>query len=101
IYWSESSGTSGKRKIFPITLKYREQFQRTTPPFLAGLFKEFRGFLNHKVLYFAGMHPSERSPTGVEVGFISNFNYRHIPPLLQKAYAFPADVFRDWSTFEK
>jgi hypothetical protein len=101
MYWSESSGTSGKRKVFPITPKYREQFQRTTPPYLHGLIEKFPGFLNQKVLYFAGMNPSEISPSGIDVGFISNFNYRHIPRMLQKGYGFPKEVFQSWPVFEK
>ena len=59
----------------------------------------FPGFLSKPVLYFAGLMPAEKSPAGIDVGFISNFNYRHIPKGLQKHYAFPLEVFRDWDTF--
>ncbi|MGK5090121.1 GH3 auxin-responsive promoter family protein [Bdellovibrionota bacterium FG-2] len=99
LFWSESSATSGRRKLFPITPLYREQFQRTTAPLLHSFAREFTGFLGKPVLYFAGMLPSERSPAGIDMGFISNFNYRHIPKALQKHYAFPLEVFRNWETF--
>ena len=99
LFWSESSATSGKRKLFPITELYRQQFQRTTPPMLHGFAKGFSGFLAKPVLYFAGMLPAEKSPAGIEMGFISNFNYRNVPPAIQKHYAFPLEVFRNWETF--
>ena len=100
LYWAESSGTSGKRKLFPITDLYRKQFQRTTPPMMCRIIEKFPNFLNQKVLYFAAMTPVERSPAGIEVGFLSNYNYRNIRPLMKKAYAFPTEVFKDWDTFQ-
>lgn len=101
LFWCESSGTSGKRKLFPLTETFRRQFQRTTPPLLHQFTRRFPDFLAKPVLYFAAALPAERSPAGVEVGFISNFNYRHIPGFLQKHYAFPLESFRDSETFLK
>ena len=98
-YWSVSAGSTGPRKLFPITEPYREQFQRTTPPFLHGLARAHRGLLRKPVLYFAGSMPQERSPAGVDVGFISNYNYRNIPAFLRRLYAFPVEVLRDGETF--
>lgn len=99
LFWSESAGSTGPRKLFPITRVYQRQFQTTTPPFLHGLARRFRGFLGGPVLYFAGSMPKERSPAGVPVGFISNFNYRNIPAFLRKMYAFPVEALRDGETF--
>lgn len=101
LYWSESSGSSGKRKIFPLTKSYQKQFQATTPPLIHSFVSRFPGFMRNPVLYFASTLPAEKSPAGIDVGFISNFNYRNIPPFLQKHYAFPLEVFRDSDTFFK
>jgi len=98
-FWSVSAGSTGPRKLFPITEAYRRQFQRTTPPLLHGLARRHRKMLSKPVLYFAGSMPQERSPAGVEVGFISNYNYRNVPAFLRKLYAFPVEVLRDGDTF--
>lgn len=99
LFWSESGGTTGKSKIYPITPAYKKSFQSTTPPFLHSLTQRFKNFLGKPVLYFAATLPSETSPAGVEKGFISGYNYRNIPPLLAKKYAFPLGVFRDRDFF--
>lgn len=99
LFWSESGGTTGNAKIYPITEEYKKSFQSTTPPFLHGLAARFRDFLGKPVLYFAATLPTEKSPAGIERGFISGYNYRNIPPLLAKKYAFPLSVFRDRETF--
>lgn len=99
LFWSQSAGSTGPRKLFPITRTYRRQFQSTTPPFLAGLARTHPGLLTKPVLYFAGSMPQEKSPAAVEVGFISNFNYRTVPAFLRRLYAFPVEVLRDTETF--
>jgi hypothetical protein len=99
LFWSESGGTTGKSKIYPITEEYKKSFQSTTPPFLHSLASRFSDFLSEPVLYFAATLPSEKSPAGIEKGFISGYNYRNIPPLLAKKYAFPLEVFRDRELF--
>lgn len=37
IFWSETSGTAGARKFFPITASFQKQFQRTMPPYIYSL----------------------------------------------------------------
>jgi hypothetical protein len=98
-FWSVSAGTTGPRKLFPITDHYRKQFQRTMPPFLYGLARRYRGLLRAPALYFAGAMPQEESPAGIEVGFISNYNYRNIPGFLRKHYALPVEALADGETF--
>jgi hypothetical protein len=101
LFWSVSAGSTGPRKVFPITASYRKQFQTTTPPFQYQLGRAYAGILSAPLLYFAGSTPTERSPAGIEVGFISNFNYRNVSPLVRKNYAFPSDVLRDGATFSE
>jgi hypothetical protein len=98
-FWSESAGSTGPRKVFPITGPYRAQFQSTTPPFLNALVRRYPGMLRAPILYFAGSMPKERSPAGVDVGFISNYNYRNIPGFLRRLYAFPVEALRDTEAF--
>ncbi len=101
LYWSESTGTTGPRKLFPITASYRRQFQTTTPAFLRGLTSRFPKLLSQPVLYFAATQPVERSPAGIEVGLISHFNYRTIPAFLRRLYGFPIEVLANEETFSR
>lgn len=102
IYWAESGGTSGPAKLFPLTERYRRQFQRTMGPYLHANARRFPGFGAKPVIYLASVLPQRQTSAGVDVGYISIFNYRNIPAPLRKLYAFPLDVFtnaeslREW-----
>ncbi len=99
LFWSESGGTTGKSKIYPITAAFKKSFQSITPPFVHSLCSRFPDFLSAPALYFASTLPTEKSPAGIEKGYISGYNYRNISPLLARKYAFPIEVFRDRETF--
>lgn len=100
-FWSQSAGTTGDQKLFPMTASFRRQFQRTVSPMVHGLVRRYPRFLEQPALYFAATDPRRRSETGVEIGFISNYNYRTIPTLMQSRYAFPREILRDSETFER
>lgn len=99
LLWAESAGTTKVPKRFPLTERYRRQFQRLNPPYLAGLLQRYPGFARAPVLYFAGLHPKQRTSAGIDIGYISNFNYRRVPSLLRRLYAIPPEVLRDDTTF--
>jgi len=101
LFWSQSAGTTGDQKLFPMTPSFRRQFQRTVPPMIHGFMKHYPRFLALPVLYFAATDPQQRTEAGVEVGFISNYNYRTIPAMMRSQYAFPREVFRDAATFDR
>jgi hypothetical protein len=101
LFWSQSAGTTGGQKLFPMTASFRRQFQRTVAPTIHGLLRRYPRFLEEPVLYFAATAPRDRSETGIEIGFISHYNYRTIPALLRGQYAFPTQVFRDAATFDR
>lgn len=101
LFWSESSGTTGQSKIYPITRAYQAEFQMVNGPFLYQVIKKNLSFLKHKTAYFAATHPSRKTKSGVGVGFISAYNYAHIPFLFKVKYVFPDEVFCDRQTFFK
>ena len=101
LFWSQSAGTTGARKLFPMTRSFRKQFQRTIPPMVHSLIGRYDLFLKRPVLYFAATDPQESSTAGVEIGFISNYNYRTIPGFMRSQYAFPREVLRDSATFAR
>lgn len=100
LFWAQSSGTTGYRKLFPLTRAFRAEFQRVTPPFIAHLARRFPAFLDKAFLFAVATAPEEVSPTGIEVGFISHFNYRSTPEAVRKNYAWPIEILGDSRTCE-
>lgn len=101
LLWALSGGTSGPPKYFPITMTYQKQFQQTTPPFLHHVLSKYKSFINLPVLYLASTNPTEKTKHGIDIGYISNYNYRNIPGFLKSKYVLPNEVLRDGKTFEK
>ena len=93
IFWSETSGTAGVRKFFPITASFQKQFQRTMPPYIYALTQHFPGLFKEKILYLVAVDSHRVSPAGTPLGWISNFNYRNLPSFIKRFYAMPNEVF--------
>lgn len=93
IFFAMTSGTSGPRKLIPITEAYRQSFQRPMHLFLYGLQRDHPALMDRRVLYMVGNPVTEHSPAGIPVGVISGFNYLRMPPALQRFYAVPPAVF--------
>jgi hypothetical protein len=100
LYWCESSGTTGPKKHFPITASFRDEFMRISPANVYSLASRFPGFPDRKVMYFAASAPQRRTPAGIDVGFISHFNFRNLPPNLRRTYAFPLELFSSSEVFD-
>lgn len=93
IFWSETSGTSGIRKFFPITTSFQMQFQRTMAPYIYSLTQRFPGFFKEKMLYLVAVDAHKTTPAGTPAGWISHFNYRNLPSFIKRFYAMPDEVF--------
>jgi len=101
IFWSETSGTAGARKFFPITKSFQTQFQRTMPPFIHSLTQRFKGFFQEKILYLVAVDANKVTKAGTPSGWISNFNYRNLPTFIKRFYAMPAEVFANQEVYEE
>ncbi len=101
LHWAESTGTTGKRKMLPLTPTYKKQFQSVNLPMVAGLLRRFPKFLDSKVLYLTSLGPTDRTSAGIGIGFISGYNYLNTPKLLAKAYALPPETLKDGPTYAK
>ncbi len=93
VFFAVTSGTSGTRKVIPITEDYRRSFQRPMHLFLWSLQRAHPSLFDQRVLYMVGPATIEHTPAGIPVGYISGFNYKKMPPLLQRFYAVPPEVF--------
>lgn len=99
IFWSETSGTAGVRKFFPITASFQLQFQRTMAPYIYNLTQLFSGFFKEKILYLVAVDANRTTPAGTPSGWISNFNYRHLPAFIKRFYAMPDEVFANTEVY--
>lgn len=103
IFWSETSGTAGVRKFFPITASFQTQFQRTMPPYIYTLAQHYHGLFKEKIAYLVAVDAHKLTPAGIPSGWISNFNYRNLPSFIKRFYAMPdelfdnAEVYAQWS----
>lgn len=101
IHWAESTGTTGKRKMLPLTRSYKKQFQSLNLPVVSSWLRRFPNFLNSKFLYLTSVGPTDHTPAGIGIGFISGYNYLHTPKLLARAYALPSKILSDSATYEE
>ena len=101
IFWSETSGTAGARKFFPITASFQKQFQRTMPPYIYTLTQRFKNLFKEKLVYLVAVNTNKTTPAGTPSGWISNFNYRHLPSFIKRFYAMPDEVFANDEVYEQ
>ncbi|WP_298627273.1 GH3 auxin-responsive promoter family protein [uncultured Legionella sp.] len=101
IFWSETSGTSGVRKFFPITASFQKQFQRTMPPYIYTLTQRFKNLFKEELLYLVAVNTNKTTPAGIPSGWISNFNYRNLPAFIKRFYAMPDEVFANDEVYEQ
>ncbi len=101
IFWSETSGTAGARKFFPITASFQKQFQRTMPPYIYSLTQRHPQLFKEKILYLVALDAHRHSPAGIPSGWISHFNYRNLPPFIKRFYAMPDELFDNMENYKQ
>jgi hypothetical protein len=94
VFYGLSSGTTGGRKVVPISQTYRAEFQRTVQISFAHLYRRFPAAFTGRFLYFVGARRSEIAPDGLDVGAISGFNFTEQPALIRALYAWPYELFQ-------
>ncbi len=101
LFWAQSAGTTGTQKIFPLSKSYQEQFQTSLPPFIYGFIKKYKNFLVNPSLYLAAIDPDEKAASGIPIGFISNYNYHHMPRFIKNIYVLPDKTLKNSKVFSK
>ena len=79
-----TSGTTSKPKYFPLQQDYREEYMRTFLPWL-GCIRTLRPeTFDGKAMYLADATLLGKSPTGVNCGVMSGYNFRNIPKMVRR-----------------
>ncbi|MEW5854945.1 MAG: GH3 auxin-responsive promoter family protein [Myxococcota bacterium] len=92
-FWSASAGTTGYRKLVPITESYRRQFQSTLHLWLHAVGQDHPRATEGGVVYFAANAHVDVAPDGTPIGNMSGYNFTHVPSVLQRLYAVPLQAF--------
>lgn len=92
VFYGRSTGTSGEPKEIPIHARYQADFQRSV--MIAMWFCYWRApeAFDQKLLYFVAPRHIAKTPTGVEIGNISGYNFTRMPAQVQELYAWPYEL---------
>lgn len=101
IYWGETSGSTGKRKFFPLTASVTKQYPRIFLPYLHALNEEFSHLYVNKILSLTCMDPSEKTPAGISIGMVSNFTHHRHPEIFKQFFAVPEGLYVNVETFKE
>jgi len=101
VHWAVSSGSSGPPKKFPITRSYKIQVHDIHTQTVHTYLRRFPRFLKTPVFYLAAHGPFGTTPGGVEVSYISNYNFRHLPAYMRAFYGAPTEILKDEETVLK
>lgn len=92
-FWSATAGTTGYRKLVPITEKYREEFQLSMHLWLHGVGTDHPDATSGQVVYFVATPRVDVAPDGTLIGNMSGFNFQKVPAILRRKYAVPLPAF--------
>ncbi len=93
VFFASSTGTTGAPKRTPTTPTFRREFQRTVFVSLAQVAARFPSAFTGQILYFVGPHEFDRTPDGTPIGYTSGYNFKTLPPLVRRLYAWPYELF--------
>ncbi len=94
VFWSATAGTTGWRKVFPITAGYMRQLQATMHLWVAGALMDHPAVLHGAILHFVAPARLDLAHDGVPIGNMSGYNYLKLPGLVVRRLALP------WQAFE-
>jgi hypothetical protein len=93
IFYAATTGTSGAHKVVPVTARYRADFQKTVHVALSHMFARFPAAFTSRVLYFVAARRVFQADDGLDVGYMSGFNYTVMPRVARALYAWPYEMF--------
>ena len=92
VFYGKSTGTTGTPKEIPINNTYRKDFQRSVFVSAWFYYRNVPEAFSHKLLYFVAQRCLSRTPNGLEVGYISGYNFTELPEQIRSIYAWPYEI---------
>lgn len=93
IFFAMTAGSTGAFKFIPVTREFRRELWRGSLAFQGAVeacLPEVRAL---KTQFLVGSAEGGRSPAGVPQGFVSGFNYGHLPWIVRRRFVVPYWVF--------
>lgn len=94
-FWCTSSGSSAEPKLFPMTETFRQQLLRISGALSYFVARRLGRNMNYPLIFFPGTGTGQKSPAGVEIGFISRYMFLKLPSFIRNSYAIPAELFEN------
>lgn len=101
LYYGMTTGSTGSPKFTPITKDYMTEYQTVVQTFIYHIYKDHPKAFDGKALYFSGTARKTKTPTGIDCGTMSGFNFRNLPKILQSFYALPYELTDFEDSFAK
>lgn len=92
-FFAMTTGSTGDYKYIPITKRFRRETDNSTLAFLYLMEQHFPEIRNCSIQFLVGSGDGGTSPAGVPQGFVSGFNYKHLPKALTRRFVIPYWVF--------
>jgi hypothetical protein len=93
VFFAMTAGSTGRFKHIPVTERFRRDLGRASQVFAGALEATFPALRGLRTQFLVGSAEGGRSPAGIPQGFISGFNYRHLPWLIRRTFVVPYWVF--------
>lgn len=93
VFFAMTAGSTGRFKCIPITKEYRREVGRGALIFSGALEACHPALRRLKSQFLVGSAEGGTTPGGVPQGFISGFNYKHLPWLVRRRFALPYWIF--------
>jgi GH3 auxin-responsive promoter len=92
-YFAMTTGSTGDYKYIPITRRFRQETDNSTLVFIRLLEQHFPEMTRCSIQFLVGSGDGGSSPDGVPKGFVSGFNYKHLPKAITRRFVIPYWVF--------
>jgi hypothetical protein len=92
-FFAMTTGSTGDYKYIPITKKARAQTNNSILVFVYFMEQHFPAMKSNPIQFLVGSGDGGVSPGGVPQGFVSGFNYKHLPSAITDRFIIPYWVF--------
>ena len=93
LFFAMTAGSTGKFKHIPITEEYRREVGRGSLIFYGALEDAHPALRRLKCQFLVGSAEGGLAPGAIPQGFVSGFNYKHLPRLVRGRFALPYWIF--------
>ncbi len=93
IFFAMTAGSTGQFKCIPITEEYRREVGEGSMIFYGALEASHPALRRLKCQFLVGSAEGGVTPVGIPQGFVSGFNYKHLPGLVRRRFVLPYWIF--------